>query len=136
MASGTSVANFQDMKTYKLTRIPVKPSQNLAAAFDIIHLTYSSFEEKRNLTVSDICSQLPEYPETVLQEVVAQLQEASVLHLSQSNQQLLPSEPMKNFDNQTVVDIILGTDAPDTEGGYQSLRTIKGKNHFQKGDKV
>lgn len=135
--AGAQVAYaVQNMKTYRLTRIPVKPSQNLAAGFDIIHLTYSSFEEKRNLTVSDICSQLPEYPEEVLQEVAAQLQEASVLHLSQSNQQLLPSEPMNNFDDQTVVDIILGTDAPDTEGGYQSLRTIKGENHYQKGDKV
>ena len=127
--AGAQVAYaVQNMKTYRLTRIPAKPSQNLAAAFDIIHLTYSSFEQKKAITVSDICAQLPEYPEAVLQEVVAQLQDAAVLHLSLSNKQLLPSEPIKSFDNQTVVDIILGTDAPDTEGGNQSLRTIKGKS--------
>jgi len=127
--AGAQVAYaVQNMKTYRLTRIPAKPSQNLAAAFDIIRLTYSSFEQKKAITVSDICAQLPEYPEAVLQEVVAQLQDAAVLHLSLSNKQLLPSEPIKSFDNQTVVDIILGTDAPDTEGGNQSLRTIKGKS--------
>ena len=127
--AGAQVAYaVQNMKTYRLTRIPAKPSQNLAAAFDIINLTYSSFEQKKAITVSDICAQLPEYPEAVLQEVVAQLQDAAVLHLSLSNKQLLPSEPIKSFDNQTVVDIILGTDAPDTEGGNQSLRTIKGKS--------
>jgi len=134
--AGAQVAYaVQNMKTYRLTKIPAKPSQNLAAAFDIIHLTYSSFEQKQAMTVSDICTRFPEYPATVLQEVIAQLQDAAVLHLSQSNQQLLPSEPMKSFDNQTVVDIILGTDVPDTEGGNQSLQTIKGTNQYKKGEK-
>ena len=131
--AGAQVAYaVQNMKTYRLTRIPAKPSQNLAAAFDIINLTYSSFEQKKAITVSDICAQLPEYPEAVLQEVVAQLQDAAVLHLSQSNKQLLPSEPIKSFDNQTVVDIILGTDVPETEGGTQSLQTIKGTNQCKR----
>ncbi len=117
---------MQNEKTYRLQKIPAKPSQNLAAAFDIINLTYSSFEQKTVLAASDICRKLPEYPESVLEEVVAQLQGAGIIHLSQSNKQLLPSEPMKNFNNQAVVDIILGTDVPDTQGGNQSLQTIRG----------
>ncbi len=117
---------MQNEKTYRLHKTPGKPSQNLAAAFDIINLTYTSFGQKSALTASDICQKLPEYPETILEEVIAQLQGAGIIHLSQSNQQLLPSEPMKNFDNQTVVDIILGTDVPDTRGGNQSLQTIRG----------
>ncbi len=117
---------MQNEKTYRLHKTPAKPSQNLAAAFDIINLTYTSFEQKTVLTTSDICHKLPEYPETVLEEVIAQLQGAGIIHLSQSNQQILPAEPVKNFDNQTVVDIILGTDVPDTRGGNQSLQTIRG----------
>jgi len=125
--AGAQVAfAVQNMTTYKLRKIPAKPSQNLAAAFDIIHLTYSSFEHKTSLTASNIYSKLPEYSEAVLQEVIAQLQETGIIHLSQSSRQVLPSGPIENFDNQTVIDIILGSDAPDTPGGNQSLQVIRG----------
>lgn len=130
--SGAQVAfAVQNQMTYRLRKIPAKPSQNLAAAFDIMSLTYSSFEQKNELTVSNLCPQLPEYPEAVLEEVLAQLQSAGIIHLSQSNRQLLPSEPMETFDTRAVVDTILGSDAPDTPGGNQSLQSIKsaGSNH-------
>jgi len=125
--AGAQVAfAVQNVKTYRLHKIPAKPSKNLAAAFDIVNLTYSSFEQKNKLAVSDIYPQLPEYPEAVVEEVLAQLQEAGIIHLSESNKQLLPSEPMKSFDPQTVVETILGSEAPDTPGGTQSLQTIRG----------
>jgi membrane protein len=130
--AGAQVAfAVQNQTTYRLRKIAAKPSQNLAAAFDIITLTYSSFDQKSELTVLNLYPQLPEYPEAVLEEVLAQLQDAGIIHLSQSNRQLLPSEPMKSFNSQTVVDTILGSDAPDTPGGNQSLQTIKraGTNH-------
>lgn len=124
--AGAQVAfAVQNQTTYRLRKIAAKPSQNLAAAFDIITLTYSSFDQKSELTVLNLYPQLPEYPEAVLEEVLAQLQDAGIIHLSQSNRQLLPSEPMKSFNSQTVVDTILGSDAPDTPGGNQSLQTIK-----------
>jgi len=128
--AGAQVAYaVQNVTTYSLKKIPAKPSQNLAAAFDIIHLTYSSFDQKKDFKVSDINSHLPQYPEKILQEVAAQLQRAGIIHIAQPNQQMLPSEPQKSFDDQTVVDIILGTDAPDTQGGNQSLMAIKGSTH-------
>ncbi len=125
--AGAQVAfAVQNVKTYRLRKIPAKPSLNLAAAFDIINLTYFSFKQRDKLTVSNICPQLPEYPQVVIEEVLAQLQKGEIIHLSQTNEQLLPSEPVKSFDNQTVVNTILGTDAPDTPGGNQSLQTIRG----------
>lgn len=128
--SGAQVAYaVQNAKTYSLKKIPAKPSQNLAAAFDMIHLIYSSFEQKTDFKLSDICFHLPQYPEKILQEVVVQLQEAGIIHLAQSNQQMLPSGPKKSFDDQTVVNIILGTDAPDTWGGKQSLMAINGSTN-------
>ena len=117
---------FQNMTTYRLCRIPDQPSQNLAAAFDIINITYTSFEEKASLTASDLCQQLPEYPEPVLQKVLSQLLDAGIIHLSSTNKRLLPSEPMKSFNRQSVIDTILGSNAPDSFGGKQSLQVIRG----------
>ncbi len=133
--TGAQVAYaVQNVNTYRLHKIKVKPSQNLAAAFDIINLTYSSFEEKNNLTVSNICPQLPEYPEAVIEEALGQLQEAGIIHLSEPDRQLLPSEPIQSFDNQTVINTILGTDAPDTPGGNQSLSAIRGEETLNAGE--
>lgn len=116
----------QNMATYRLCKIVAKPSKDLAAAFDIIELIYSSFDTKESLTASDIRFQLPEYPQTVLEDVLSQLREGGVIHLSETGKQLLPAEPKKNYKQQNIIDIILGTQAPDTQGGNQSLQAIKG----------
>ncbi len=117
---------FQNMTTYRLCRIPDQPSQNLAAAFDILNITYTSFEEKASLTASDISLQLAEYPEPVLQKVLSQLLDTGIIHRSSTDKRLLPSEPMKSFNRRAVIDTILGSDAPDTAGGKQSLQVIRG----------
>jgi membrane protein len=117
---------FQNIKSYSLFKLPEQPSQDLAAAFDIMDIIYSSFAEKNSLTASDICLQLHEYSETVVQKVISQLLDGGMIHLSCNDDQLLPSEPAENFKHQTVISIILGADAPDTPGGEQSLQMIRG----------
>ncbi len=117
---------FQNMSTYRLCTIPDRPSQNLAAAFDIVDLTYSSFEQKTRLTDADIYLQLAEYPEAVLQKVLSQLLDTRIIHLTRTGRQVMPSEPVKSFERQAVIDTILGSSAPDTPGGKQSLQVISG----------
>lgn len=117
---------YQNISTYRLCRIPNRPSQSLAAAFDIVDLTYSSFEQKTSLTDADIYLQLAEYPEAVLQKVLSQLLDAGIIHMTKTGKQVMPSEPMKGFKRQAVIDTILGSSAPDTPGGKQSLRVISG----------
>jgi len=126
--AGAQVAYaFQNITSYRLHKLPEKPSQDLAAAFDIMDLTYSSFAEKNSLTPSDICLQLPQYPETTVQRVLSSLLDGEIIHLSCSDRQLLPSEPEESFQQQRVTDIILGSEAPDTPGGKQSLQIIRGR---------
>jgi len=116
----------QNVASYKLCKTVAKPSQNLAAAFDIIELIYSFFTRKESLTADDIKTKLSEYPETVLEKVITQLREGGIIHLSKTNRQLLPAEPQENYKQQSVIDIILGVEAPDTEGGNRSLQAIGG----------
>jgi len=117
---------FQNIRSYSLLKLPEQPSQDLAAAFDIMDLTYSSFTEKNSLTPSDIGLQLPAYPEAIIQKVLSRLLSEGAIHLSCTDEQLLPSEPAENFKHQTVISIILGAGAPDTPGGKQSLQMIRG----------
>ena len=129
--SGAQIAfAFQNVSTYRLTKIPTKPSLHLAAGIDIMDTVYSSFQQKSILTDAELRHLLPEYPETVLDDVVELLLESSLIHLSETNRQILPAEPLESFNRQIVIATILGAEAPDTAGGDMSLQLIEkvGKN--------
>ncbi len=124
--TGAQVAfAFQNVSTYRLTKILTKPSINLAAALDIMDLVYSSFQQKNCLTAQKLQLQLPEYPTSVLDDVLELLHESSLIHLSQTNRQLLPAEPIESFNRQRIIGAILGAEAPDTTGGNMSLQAIE-----------
>ena len=124
--SGAQVAfAFQNVKTYRLIPISVFPSLRLGAAFDIIDYIYCAFTSQKPVTTSNLADNLPQYSPLSITNVLDTLIRAEVVHISQTDARILPTAPLEEFDRQQIVNIILGTEAPDTAGGALSREVIE-----------
>jgi membrane protein len=110
----------QNIRSYRLLPVAAAPSQKLAAAFDIMDCILSAFAGSKAVTSENLTGYLPRYQPAIIIEVVTQLCEAGVLHVSQTDNRLLPASSGKGGDYQEVVAVILGTNTTDTDGGARS----------------
>jgi membrane protein len=115
---------FQNITAYRLVPLTAVPSLKLAAAFDTMDSVYRAFSAGRSLTAETLAGNLPPYSPQLIAEVLARLQQSGLIHISQSDERLLPSSPPEQYDAKTVVEIILGTEAPDSNGGRKSITAI------------
>lgn len=115
----------QNLRNYNILPLAAVPSLKLGAAFDIMDCMNSAFACAKAVTPHDLAQYLPHYQAAVITEVVAKLREAGLLHVSQTDNRLLPASPGKGNDYQEVVAIILGTDTADTSGGARSIRAME-----------
>ena len=115
----------QHVKSYRLIQSSHVPSQELGAAFDIMDLIYSFFEQNKSVTAQKLFEHIPQYPQVVIEETVSKLKESKLIHTSQTDKRLLPTSPAQQFDNREIIKLVLGTEAPDTSGGKKSLEAIE-----------
>jgi len=124
--TGAQVAfAFQNEKTFRLVPFSGSPSLKLGSAFDIMDYIYTAFAAGKPVTVENLADNIPHYPPLILEDAVAELTRAGVLHISQKDDRLLPTSPFEKYDRKKIVHIILGTDAPDTTGGLLSREAIE-----------
>ncbi len=115
----------QNIPSYRLLPLAAVPSLKLGAAFDIMDCIRSAFEGSRAITSDNLVDSLPHYQPAVVTEVMKKLQEAGLLHFSQTDNRLLPGSQGKGANYREVLTIILGTDTVDTSGGARSIRAMK-----------
>ena len=124
--TGAQVAfAYQNLQTYRLVPFAAVPSLKLAAAFDTMDSVYLAFSTGRSLTTGNLTDHLPPYPQPVVAEALALLKAGGLVHVSQSDDRLLPTSPLEQYDGKSVVEIILGAEAPDTKGGKRSIAAIQ-----------
>ncbi len=116
---------LQNVATYRLTPLTTAPSLKLSAAFDIMDYIYSAFAARKPVTAISLAGNLCHYSQLTLQDALNDLIKAGVVHLSQTDDRLLPISPLEQYDRRQIVNIILGTEAPDTAGGILSRKAIK-----------
>jgi membrane protein len=115
----------QNIDTYELIPFSAVPSLKLGAAFDIMDCIYQAFAAGQPITPANLIVNLPRYGSTLIAEVASTLQNAGLLHVSQTDDRLLPASPEKSYDYQAVVTTILGNEAPESDGGTKSIRVIQ-----------
>lgn len=124
--TGAQVAYaFQNEKTYRLLPFKSSPSVQLAAAFDIMDHIYTAFTRHTPVTAQNLADELPHYGPLIVTDILDALIKAGVVHISLTDERLLPISPMEKHDRQNIVSIILGTDAPNTAGGSMSRKAIE-----------
>ncbi len=110
----------QNMERYRLLPAPAVPSLQLGAAFDIMDCITSAFAEAKAIRSDNLAEYLPHYQPTIINEIATKLQETGLLHVSQSDNRLLPASLGKSDDYRALVAIVLGNDTADSSGGARS----------------
>jgi len=124
--SGAQVAYAcQNIRNYRLLPLTAVPSLKLGAAFDIMDCIITGFADAKAITFENLAAYLPHYGPAIITEVVVKLREAGLLHVSQSDNRLLPASSIKGHDVEAVVATILGTETAATQGGALSIQAIK-----------
>ena len=124
--TGAQVAfAFQNEKTYRLLPFRGSPSLKLGAAFDIMDYIYTAFTTGGPVTARDLANKLCHYSPLIIEDALGELICSGMVHTSQKDDRLLPIVPADQFDRQEIVNIVLGTDSPDTTGGNLSRKAIE-----------
>ncbi|MCK9173937.1 MAG: YihY/virulence factor BrkB family protein [Desulforhopalus sp.] len=114
---------LQNMHTVVLLEDNSKPAVSLAAAFDILEDVYQHFDEENSVSVEKLVENLP-CSESLSRRTVGMMVESGLLHTSSTDERLLPAVPRERFHRGKVVDLILGSTAPNTPGGRESEHII------------
>lgn len=124
--TGAQVAfAFQNVKTYRLLPFSSSPSLRLSAAFDIMADIYRTFDGQQPITERELSAHLPHYPPQLFEESLKALMKGGVIHRSENDLRLFPTSPGERYDRQKIVNLILGTEAPNTTGGHLSQKAIE-----------
>jgi membrane protein len=115
----------QNMATYRFLPLAAVPSLKLGAAFDIMDCIALAFADARTIRPDNLASSLPHYEQAIIAEVLHTLRLAGLVHVSQSDNRLLPASTVEGTLYQAVVPTILGTDRADTAGGARSIQAIE-----------
>jgi membrane protein len=124
--TGAQVAfSCQNHHSYQLLPAPPTPAKQLSAAFDIVHQVFLFFDRQQTLTTDMIPELCPGHTPFLLASTIDQLLAASIIHIQDKNQSILPTILAVKLGQGSIVKAILGKDTPDTEGGRQSRRAIE-----------
>jgi len=115
----------QTLDRHRLVPLAATPSLQLAAAFDIMDCLYRLFSQNRKLTPAHLIELLPDYPPQVVTETVTVLRTAGLVHLSRSDDRLLPGISREHYRPEEVVGRVLGTQALSSAGGKMSSAAIE-----------
>lgn len=116
---------FQNEKTYRLVPFSGSPSLKLGAAFDIMDHIYTAFSVGAPVTTKSLAGNIAHYSPLIIEDTIGELIKAGEVHVSQKDNRLFPVSPIEQYDRQRIVNLILGTDAPDTTGGLLSRKAIE-----------
>lgn len=117
---------IQNIDSYRLVTLPAVPSIRLSAAFDILTHIERSYRDQRILTAGDLDKEIPGYDGPVITEILAEMTDGGLVCISNKDGRLLPTSPPETFDRNRLIELILGKETPETEGGSDSLRVLHG----------
>ena len=110
--------------SYRLQPLEVKPPLKLSVAFDVMDTIYASFKSQSIIDAIGLELKLSNYPPQTVKDVLSELQDAKIIHISQTDQRLLPTTPSDNYNSLDIVKVILGDEPLDSPGGQKSMQII------------
>lgn len=124
--TGAQVAYaIQNLSGYRLLPYIPIPSLRLSAAFDILDEVRSGFAENVAVTRQDLAETLNSYDALIVDTTISELCEAGFLFTAQESDRLLPAGPTSDTEQKQVINLILGTQTPQTEGGELGRKVLE-----------
>ena len=114
---------LQNNLAYDLDGSEETPALKLSAAFDIMEKVQEAFNSNTRLTTEHLLAELAIYPSKHVYNIIAKLKQGGALYLV-DDQYLVPAAPEKRINQQTLVNLTMGENTPDTTGGKQSMTIL------------
>jgi len=120
---------IQNEKNFNINKQHTTPSIRLSAAFDIMEHVFQAFTNGENLTQKHLIQTLSSYTPEIITSLTTTLIDSDIITSTEEDERLLPLFPENKYDPSTVIEIILGKEAPDTTGGKLSRTAIQAAMH-------
>jgi membrane protein len=130
--TGAQVAYaVQNISTYRLLPYTPIPSLRLSAAFDILKEVRDGFAQKITITKENLAEKLTSYDGIIVEKTIGELCEAGYLFTAKESERLLPAGPADDDEQKEIINLILGTETPATEGGERGRKVLESASHEQ-----
>jgi hypothetical protein len=86
---------------------------------------YLAFTNNQSLTQDNLPEKLAPYSPTLLSDVLELLISEGLIHISQSDERLLPASFSEHYNGKKIIELLLGTEVPNTDGGLRSLKVVE-----------
>lgn len=124
--TGAQVAYaIQNLPGYRLLPYVPIPSLRLSAAFDILEEVRTGFAENVAVTRQNLAEKLSSYDALIVDATITELCEAGFLFTAKESERLLPAGPTSDAEQKHVINLILGTQTPQTEGGEIGRKVLE-----------
>lgn len=110
---------------YHLTESNDTPSIKLSAALDLCSAIKRSFQDSNSIDLDRVSQEYPAYTVAQLEEARDAMVAAGILHHSKESSQLMPSLPPQAITSKIIIQAVLGTMAPDSDGGRLSTMAVE-----------
>ncbi|WP_163338052.1 YihY/virulence factor BrkB family protein [Desulfopila sp. IMCC35008] len=124
--TGAQVAYaIQNLSGYRLLPYSPIPSLRLSAAFDILEEVRCGFADNVAVTRQDLAQKLYSYDAMIVDTTISELCEAGFLCTAKESDRLLPAGPANDAEQKKIINLILGTQTPQTEGGEIGRKVLE-----------
>ncbi|PHR30435.1 MAG: ribonuclease BN [Desulfotalea sp.] len=120
---------IQNEKHFNIVQLKISPSIQLSCAFDIMDEVFQAFSKGEQLRRKHLFSTLSTYPQQLICTISETLTAHGYISCPGEEGQILPLYPIDQYDKATIVKVILGSEAPETNGGKLSLSAIQAAMH-------
>ncbi len=110
---------------YHLSERNDAPSIKLSAALDLCSAIRRSFQDSNGIDLDMVSQEYPTYTVAQLEEARDVMVAAGILHHSKESNQLMPSLPPEAITSKIIIQAVLGTMTPDSEGGRLSSMAVE-----------
>lgn len=115
---------IQQEDSYRFINSKVQPATQLSAALDVCTAISNRFVNREGTRIDDISDDFPEYQRDLIEKTVTELIGAGVLHHAEETGKLMVSRPPEKITNQFIVETVLGTNPPATDGGRAAVQAV------------
>lgn len=124
--TGAQIAyTLQNLDSYRLLPHHAAPSVQLSAAFDIMRTIREGYSAGTPINRTELFTALMDYDTEIIQEGIAKLETGGLLLSAQESELLVPAGPVSENEKQQIIDTVLGTSTPDTEGGQIGRQVLE-----------
>lgn len=116
---------LQNKDSYRLKHDQAKPSHRLSIAFDVMEYVQECFDLDTPASFDGFQEKFPIHSQGLTKEIISELINHKLIHLSESDGTIKPSQHADKKDYGKIISAILGSGFSNTNGGLKSSHALE-----------